>query len=361
VPNAVALLVVTCPCALAMATPLALVAAVGRAARAGILIKGGDVVERLGVRGDGGERGQILLDKTGTLTEGRAQVVAWHGRSDLRAEAAAVERHSGHPVARAIASAPGIDRLEATDVAAGSDGIAARVEGRRIALGSAAFMERLGAGIPAWARDAAAALAARAVTPIYVAEGGAVGAVAGVGDPPRRGAAESIAQLRRMGWSVGVLSGDDPRVVAAAAKELGIDEGSCLGGLSPERKQAIVHERSRRGPVIMVGDGVNDAAALAAATVGVAVRGGAEASLSAADVYLSGADLAGLVELLRGSRRAVGVIRRNLGVSLVYNVIGAALAIAGLMNPLVAAALMPISSLSVIALSCRARTFEAAP
>jgi Cu2+-exporting ATPase len=169
----------------------------------------------------------------------------------------------------------------------------------------------------------------------------------------------SIDRLRALGWRVALLSGDHPAVVRGTAQLLGIDLADATGGASPEDKLRRVEEARARGTVVMVGDGVNDAAAIAAATVGVGVHGGAEASMSAADVYLSRPGLAPLVELVEGSRRTMLVIRNNILFSIAYNVLGATLALLGLLDPLIAAVLMPISSLSVVLTSCRSRTFDA--
>jgi Cu2+-exporting ATPase len=216
----------------------------------------------------------------------------------------------------------------------------------------------MGAAVPAHLQRCEHELARRGVSPVLVAVDRQVAAVAGVGDALRDGAPAAVDALQRLGWTVGVLSGDDPQVVAAVTAALPVDPGACHGGASPEEKLAAVRDAARRQPVVMVGDGVNDAAALAAATVGVAVRGGAEASLAAADVFLARGGLDGLVELAQGARRTMTVIRRNLAVSLVYNVLGASLAMAGVINPLVAAVLMPLSSLTVVTLSFRSRTFR---
>jgi Cu2+-exporting ATPase len=358
VPNAISLLIVTCPCALGLATPLAIVAAIGRAARKGILIKGGEIVERLN------RPGLLLLDKTGTLTEGRTAIVDWHGPEELKSIAASVEAVSAHPVARAFVAAlgdqtavvPAVNVVETPG--RGIDGDAG---GQHVVIGARTWLDTRGIEVPSWVDTAEAGIATAARSPVLVAVDGRVQAVAGVGDPVKGDAAESIAALTRAGWRVGVLSGDHPQVVRAVAVQVGIDPGQCHGSVSPEQKQAVVEDAAGSGPVVMVGDGVNDAAALAAASVGVAVRGSAEASLSAADVYLAPTGLGALVDLLRGSRRTLSVIRRNLLVSLVYNVAGASLAIAGLINPLVAAVPIQLSSLTVITLSFGSRTFEVKP
>jgi P-type Cu2+ transporter len=200
-------------------------------------------------------------------------------------------------------------------------------------------------------------LLAGGATPVGVAVNGAIVSVAGFGDPLRREAAAAVDALRAGGWRVGILSGDHPRVVAAIGRSLDVPPEECLGGVLPERKLEVVRQSLASGTVVMVGDGVNDAAALSAASVGVGVHGGAEASLAAADVFSSRPGLDPLLALFEGSRRTMRVIRRNLVFSLAYNVVGVGLAAAGFINPLTAAILMPVSSLTVIVNSYRARMF----
>jgi Cu2+-exporting ATPase len=353
--HAIALLIVTCPCALGLATPLALVAAIGRAARAGILIKGGGTIERLA------GRGVILLDKTGTVTEGRSTVAAWRGPSEIGPLVAALERGGAHPVAGALVDAfeAGKHDADVTDVERAARGVSGRVDGRRLVVGAPSFVRAAAASVPDWVEACERDLTARALTPVLVAVDGAIVGAAGIGDRIRADAAEAIAALRRLGWDVGLLSGDHPSVVDVVGRRIGVPETGRVGGATPEDKVAAVRAAAGTGrPVIMVGDGVNDAAAFGAADVGVAVHGSAEASLRAADVFLGHPELATLVALIRGARRSVRVVRRNLAASLLYNVVAGSLAIAGLINPLLAAVLMPISSLTVVTLSYRSRTFE---
>lgn len=364
--NALALLVVTCPCALGMATPLAIHAALGRAAAHGTYVRGGDVVEKLGaLRG-----GRIFVDKTGTLTEGRARLLSWIGDPSLLGRAAALEATSAHPLARALVAASdergeprlGLEVRDVREVAGG--GIEGTVEGRRLLVGAPAFV-RARAGCPPSLEAALAAILAEGRTPALVAEEGAVRAVLGFGDAVRREAAETVAALRARGLAVTLLSGDDPAVVRRVAADVGIAAEDAIGGASPERKAALVaaaleEARARGGgPVIMVGDGVNDAPSFAAASVGIAVHGAAEAGLAAADAFLTRPGLGAVVGLLDGARRTLCVVRRNLAFSLVYNAVGATLAVMGLLHPLVGAVLMPASSLTVVASSYRARTFPA--
>jgi Cu2+-exporting ATPase len=360
VDHTVALLIVSCPCALGLATPLALVVAVGRAARRDVLIKGGGVVEALGR-----SRGTLLLDKTGTITEGRMALACWEGATWARRLVAALERDARHPVGRALAEAgvepPGAggDRRPAVgDVVLHPDGgVEGTVDGRRVLVGAPALLERQLGGLPPATLAAVERVARRALTPVVVAVDGAVEAVAGVGDRVRQDAREAVARLRGMGWRVGILTGDHEAVAHAVAREVGVETSRVHGGVTPEEKLARVERALAEGPVVMVGDGVNDAAALAAATVGVAVHGGAEASLAAADVYVGRPGLLPLVELAHASGRTLSVIRRCLVASLGYNALAVGLAAAGLINPLVAALLMPASSLTVISLAVGARTF----
>lgn len=349
VEHTIALLIITCPCALGLATPLAIVAALGRAARERIMIKGGAVMEALHARG-----GIVYLDKTGTVTEGRLAVRDWTGDDSTRSRVGALESESRHPVALALATE---DEHTVADVDAARDGIAGTVDGQRLHAGTASFLARADITVPERFEQAAAAHIAAGWSPVFIAADEVVVAVAAVGDAIKPSARSTITALRKRGWRVELLSGDHPDVARHVGAALGLAPDAVHGDVSPEGKLAIVERAAAQRPVVMVGDGVNDAAALTAATVGVAVRGGAEASLAAADVYLDGGDLDQLQSLFNGASRTFGAIRRGLAVSLAYNVVGTTLAIAGLVNPLVAAVLMPLSSLTVITLALRARTF----
>jgi len=350
--HAIALLIVTCPCALALATPLAITVAIGRAARAGILIKGGDALELLG------RPGTLYLDKTGTLTEGRTRLVAWEGPEAIRPFILALERHSTHPVAAGFLAAwPDLRVVEATEVRQTlGGGLEGWVEGRHVVVGSPAYVAA-NTSEPDTLRPAADP----ALTPVLVAVDGSIVARAGFGDPVRAEAEGVLRRLRGRGWRLQLLSGDEPDVVGAVAQRLGFGPGSWRGAATPEAKLAEIDRAAGEGPVVMVGDGVNDAAAMARASVGVAVRGGAEASLAVADVYLSRPGLRALDDLVAGSERTLRVIRRNIGFSLAYNVAGAALAMTGVITPLLAAVMMPASSLTVVLASWRSRTFWGRP
>jgi Cu2+-exporting ATPase len=349
--NAIAVLIVTCPCALALATPLAVTVAIGRAARQGILIKGGDALEVLS------RPGRLILDKTGTITEGRMALEEWTGPANLKPLIAALEKHSRHPVATAFVRAWETDETirvsDVTETLGG--GIRGKVNGHELAIGTSTWVEQL-------SREAAVPFAAlgAALTPAFVAVDGRVVGRAGFGDPLRPDAIAAIRELKSRGWKVSILSGDDPAVVTVAAHTLGLDAADCRGAATPEEKRAIVERAAKEGPVVMVGDGVNDAAAIAAATVGIGVRGGAEACLAAADVFLSRSGLTPLLELERGARRTVGLIRRGIAFSIAYNILGATLAFTGRMDPLIAAIVMPLSSLTVVLAAWHGRTFTGA-
>jgi Cu2+-exporting ATPase len=349
--HAMSLLVVTCPCALALATPLAVTVALGRAARRGILIKGADALERLATPGT------LYVDKTGTLTEGRLAIASWIGDAAARRLAASLEAHSHHPIARAFDDAA----LPATEIREElGRGISGIVDDHRVVVGSPAWVRTRAICPPAIARAIDDATA-RAETPIAIAVDGTAVAVAGLADPLRADARDAIVALERLGWHVEILSGDDPRVVAGVGGALGLPREHCHGGLSPEDKLAAVHRARARGPVAMVGDGVNDAAAIAAATCGIAVSGAAEIAIEAADVFLRSPAIGAIAETASSARATVATIQRSLSLSLAYNLTAGALAVCGLIHPLIAALLMPVSSLSVLASSLRSRAFRGRP
>jgi P-type Cu2+ transporter len=350
--HTVALLIVTCPCALGLATPLAMTAAIGRAARRGMLVKGGEAIERLA------NPGLIFLDKTGTLTEGRMALVEWCGDESVKPLVAALESASTHPVARALVrDIPTTATLAPADIVATvGAGIEGVVAGRHIKVGSPHFVTG-GFEAPAWFHATVADAVTQALTPVGVAVDGRPVAVAMLGDRLRPDAADAIAALKSAGWRIGMLSGDHETIAACIGRRLGLDPSLVRGSVSPEAKLAAVEAAAKEGPVVMVGDGVNDAAALAAATVGIAVKGGAETSLAAADVYLNTPGLMPIVELVGAARRTLHVIHLNLAASLFYNALAATLAITGVINPLIAAILMPLSSLTVVTISFRMPTF----
>ena len=354
--NAIALLIVTCPCALGLATPLAINVSLGQAAKREILIKGGETLEKLATPG------QIWLDKTGTLTTGSFSLVGWYGPESLKKDIHALEKHSSHPISEAL-----VKELEAhaEDVSVSEveqvhgSGIRGLVDGKALVVGSPEYLRELqdGAPFPQAISEQLENFIAHCWTPIVIARDGEIVGALGLGDQIRDDARKTIEQLKKQGWKIGILSGDHPGIVREVGKALDLDEKSCFGGVSPERKQQIVLSNRSDGPVVMVGDGVNDAAALAAADIGISVHGSAEASLAIADVFLARPGLAALGEVLQGARRTFRLIKSNILFSIVYNSIGATLAMMGILNPLVAAVLMPFSSLTVITNSYRSKVF----
>ncbi len=350
--HAMALLIVTCPCALALATPLAVTVALGRAARRGILIKGADALERFATPG------VMFVDKTGTLTAGRLAVASWHGDVDARELAAAVEAGSAHPIARALAAYVS-PRVPATDIREQlGQGIHGVVAGRRVLVGSPSWVRGRSKGargdIERWIAD----VTRSGQTPIAVAVDGAVVAIAGLADPIRSDAKDAIDSLAGLGWRIEILSGDDTRVVKAVGEQLGLASDVCTGEVAPEKKLAVVEAARQHGPVVMIGDGVNDAAAIAAATCGIAVSGAAEVAIDAADVYLREPAIGAIAAAAAGATATLVTIRRSLTLSFAYNLVAGALAVAGVIHPLIAAVLMPASSLTVLANSLRSRAFK---
>lgn len=352
--TAMALLIVTCPCALALATPLAVTVALGRAARRGVLVKGADALERLATAGT------MFVDKTGTLTAGKLAVVSWRGDTDAAALAVAVEAGSAHPIARAL-RAHAETRFSATQIEEElGRGISGLVDGRRVVVGAAPWVRQRAQAHPiidGWIAE----LAEAGETPIVIAVEGRAVAVAGLADPVRPDAREALERLAKLGWRVELLSGDDARVVTRVGTGLGIAAERCTGGVTPEGKAEHVARAKHAGPVVMVGDGVNDAAAMAAATAGIAVSGAAEIAIETADVYLKSHSIGDIASTVAGAQATLATIRRNLRLSLVYNLTAGVLAVSGVIHPLLAALVMPLSSLTVLASSLRSRAFREVP
>jgi Cu2+-exporting ATPase len=369
----VAVLVVACPCALGMATPLALAVGVGKAARQGLFIKHEDVLENVD------KLGWMVLDKTGTLTEGKLSVVETVGSTDAVGLAACLEAKSTHPIASAIVAAgaeagapvPFEDRTveEVTETA--GCGVSGTVDGHHVQVGRPGWIETLleGAHVEedthAKLAQQVDKMAVRGQTPVAIAVDGRLAAVVALGDRIRPEAPAFIARLRQMGIEPMMLSGDHPKVCEKFAQEVGVGEKFARGGLSPEEKREAIAllrqnqpQHSSNRAVAMVGDGVNDAAALQAADIGICVAGSTDVALAAADVFSTRNGLAPVAKLLEGAKGVMGTVRRNLVVSLGYNALAVTLAAAGLIGPLAAAILMPLSSLAVVTLSLSQSSFE---
>ena len=338
--NAVAVLVIACPCALGLATPTAIMVGTGQGARAGILVRNAEALERAG------RIAVLAVDKTGTLTEGAPRVtdvVALEATADeaLRL-AAALEQGSEHPLARAIlarASAVDLPKVAEFEALPGH-GVAGEVEGRRLRLGSPEWTGATGV-----ARLEALQQAGKTV--VALAEGARVLALLAVADALRPTSRAAVARLRERGIRVVMLTGDNPATAAAIAREAGIDE--FRAGILPGDKAAAVNELKAGGALVaMVGDGINDAPALAAADVGFAIGAGSDAAVEAADLTLVRSDLAAVDDAIELSRATLGKIRQNLFFAFIYNVLGIPLAAFGWLNPVVAGAAMAMSSVSVV-------------
>lgn len=337
--NALCVLLIACPCAIGIATPLAAVAASGRAAGAGILVRAGETFERL-ARAD-----RVYFDKTGTLTSGEPRVTFFESidpsNDAALALAAGIERHSEHPVARAIvrfAMEKGVTPAEVTGFRAfpgrGASGLS---KGVVVRVGSAAFV-----GLPSLQ-----AIEESEGTQVHVTLDGKPLARFVLEDTPRASAASAVSELRSLGLTPEILSGDNPVVVERMARELG-DIGG-VGGLSPEEKVARLALGPHRGAMaIMVGDGINDAPALSRAAVGVTLESGTDLARELADVTILGGDLARLPWLVRLSRATLRVARWNLFWAFFYNLVGVALAASGMLHPLFGALAMIVSSLLVV-------------
>ncbi|WP_307786178.1 heavy metal translocating P-type ATPase [Rathayibacter sp. SD072] len=352
---AVAVLVVACPCALGLATPTAVLVGTGRGSQLGILIRGPEVLE------SSRRIDTVVFDKTGTLTTGAFEVVDASGDEALRM-LAAVERGSEHPLAAAIvrgAEQRGLVVPEASGFRASAGfGVRARVEGRLVVAGRLRWLEEQWGFAPGALAEQADRAGSSGGTVVGVGWDGELRGLAVLRDEPRAEASRAVASLRGRGLRVLLLTGDNPRAAAAVASAVGIDE--VIAEVLPEEKLAVVERlRSEGRSVALVGDGVNDAAALAAADLGIAMGAGTDAAIEASDITLVGDDLARVPDALRLGRRTLGVIRGNLFWAFAYNVAAIPLAMAGLLGPLVAGAAMAFSSVFVVLNSLRLRAFRA--
>ncbi|HET8867436.1 MAG TPA: heavy metal translocating P-type ATPase [Agrococcus sp.] len=354
---AVATLIIACPCALGLATPTALLAGTTRGAELGILIRDARVLES--------SRGitTMLVDKTGTVTEGRMRVesvVAADGEDADEALriAAAVERASEHPIAHAIVAA--VDSVAvATDVrAAQGAGVVGVVDGRAVQVGKPAWLAAdWSIAMPAELADAFEAAEAKGATALAVAWDGRMRAVVSVRDTVKATSRAAVERLAKLGIDVVMLTGDHERAARAVADEVGITR--VIAGVTPAQKvDAVMAEQARGAKVAMAGDGVNDAAALAAADLGLAMGTGTDAAQQAADITLVHGDLAGAADAVALSRRTLRTIRGNLFWAFAYNVLAIPLAMAGLLSPLIAGAAMAFSSVFVVLHSLTLRGFR---
>lgn len=355
VSHTVALLTIACPCALALAAPLVITVAIGRAAREQIWIRDGDVLERLA------KPGMLWFDKTGTLTFGDLTVLRWDGSPEVLRLAAALECQTDHPAARAIVAFatqsdpswhPSHHRVENVLQTYGK-GIEGTVDGVVLSMGIASE------GTPADGPDSGVNGTIGQSIDVFV--NGSRSGTFHLGDRERPGAIDSLKSLVDRGWRIGLLSGDRSEVVLALAQRLrsaGLPLENVLSERTPEQKlETILATRSLFATTVMVGDGINDAAALSAADVGIAIRGAGENCLRNAPVYIPNNQLDSIVRLVDASRGTVRGIHRCFAASLLYNAITITLAATGWIHPLIAALFMPLSGLTVLTMALLARTF----
>ncbi|MDH7497228.1 MAG: heavy metal translocating P-type ATPase [Syntrophomonadaceae bacterium] len=355
---AVAVLVIACPCAMGLATPTAIMVGTGKGAEQGILVRGGEYLELLS-RVD-----TVVLDKTGTLTTGRLQVTEVRpleeriSAPELLALAAAVEARSEHPLAAAIVEAArhggGGAQREATQVTAvPGRGVLGTVDGAQVAVGTPAFLAGLGVETVELEKLVAAA-AARGTTAVAVAVDGLPQGIVALADTVRETARQAVSELRRLGLDVWMITGDNRYVAQAVAVATGIEQ--VMAEVLPQEKAARVEELRRAGRVVaMVGDGINDAPALAAADVGIAMGGGTDIAMEAADITLTRGDPLAVPMAVRLGRATLRTIKQNLFWAFAYNIVGIPVAAAGLLNPVVAGAAMALSSVSVVSNALRLR------
>jgi Cu+-exporting ATPase len=364
--SAVSVLIIACPCALGLATPMSIMVGTGRGAQAGVLIRNAQALERME------KIDTLVVDKTGTLTEGKPRVTSvvpapGFSESQVLRLAASLEAGSEHPLAAAILrgakergiEAPGIADFNAVT----GKGVEGRLDGRRVALGSLRYAESL-AAVPQALRDEADALRRNGETVVFLVDGSQVAGTIGVADPIKASAPEALRALVAEGIRVVMLTGDNEITARAVAQKLGI--GEVRADVLPQEKGAVVKALRVQGrAVAMAGDGVNDAPALAEAEVGIAMGTGADVAIQSAGITLVKGDLRGIVRARRLSRATMRNIRENLFLAFVYNSLGVPIA-AGilfpwtglLLNPMIAAAAMSLSSVSVVLNALRLRSAE---
>jgi P-type Cu+ transporter len=360
----VAVLVIACPCALGLATPMSIMVGIGRGARCGVLVRDAASLERAE------KITHLVTDKTGTLTAGRPvvrEIVTAHagGEDHLLEIAAALEKLSEHPLAHAVVSRAGESKLAALQVtdfqSVTAAGVSGKVHGVFIRVGTRAWLESEGVAIPNSLTERAMQLQEKAHIVIWISEGESVSGFIAVADPIKNSTPEAVKKLHAMGLKLVMLTGDNPQTARAVGRELGIED--VRAELTPDAKLAIIRELKAAGAVVgMAGDGINDAPALADADVGIAMGTGTDVAIQSAGITLAKGDLLGIVRALELSRDVMRNCRQNLFFAFIYNALGVPLA-AGLLypftgwllDPMVAGAAMALSSVSVIANALRLR------
>jgi Cu+-exporting ATPase len=357
---AVAVIIIACPCALGLATPTALMVGTGRGAQLGILIKSPEILEQTR------QVTTIVVDKTGTVTEGRMEVAALVPadgvpEDELLRLAAGAEDASEHPIARAIADR-GRERLGALPAVEHFNnraglGVQARVDGHDVLIGRPVFLAEWGVELPAELSVAAARLEDTGATVVAVASDGEASGLIAVADRIKSTSVEAISDLKRLGLQPVLLTGDNERVATTVAGKVGIER--VVAGVLPDAKAQEIARLQHGGDVVaMVGDGVNDAPALAQADLGLAIGTGTDVAIEASDLTLVSGDLRAASDAIRLARRTLATIKGNLFWAFAYNVAAIPLAIAGLLSPIIAAAAMSFSSVFVVTNSLRLRRFQ---
>ncbi|MEW6574557.1 MAG: heavy metal translocating P-type ATPase, partial [Bacillota bacterium] len=357
-----AVLVIACPCALGLATPTAVMVGTGRGAENGILIKGGEHLEKAH------KLNTIVLDKTGTITKGEPVVTDVYPLGELDDRtllqwAAAAEKRSEHPLAQAVVKAAEEENLPIPDPhdfeAVPGHGVKSTVEGKALLIGSARLMQENGISLSEVERQLVQ-FESRGKTAVIVAEGTKAIGLLAIADTVKEHSMEAITDLHRMGIEVVMITGDNRRTAEAVANEVGINR--VLAEVLPEGKAREVQKLRDEGKVVgMVGDGINDAPALAAADIGIAIGTGTDVAMETADIVLMRGDLRGIVAAIRLSRQTIRKIRQNLFWALIYNTLGIPLAALGLLNPIIAAGAMALSSVSVVGNSLLLKRFNPYP
>ena len=362
--NAVAVLIIACPCALGLATPMSIMVGVGRGAQAGVLVKNAEALELLG------KVNYLVIDKTGTLTEGKPRLTdvfptAGFDESALLQLAASLERASEHPLAAAIVLGAGERKIALRDVvdfrSVTAGGVAGKIDNRAVLVGKLKFLEAEGVAVPAALSERAAALQADGKTALFAAIDRRAAGILAVADPIKDSTREAIAQLHALGVKLVMATGDNRRTAEAVARQLGLDEFEAE--IEPAGKIAKVNALKHGGQVVaMAGDGVNDAPALAAADVGIAMGTGTDVAMESAGITLVKGDLRGIAKAIRLSRATMRNIRQNLFFAFIYNTLGVPIAAGALypffgvlLSPMLAGAAMSFSSVSVITNALRLR------